>query len=368
MPNGAISIDGLEIPFQEGDTILAAAKRAGMEIPTLCYLDGLPPATSCMICVVIDKRTGRAIPSCAARASDGMELESDTERVRSLRKGALEMLLSEHLGDCDAPCSLACPASINIPKALREFRAAPDTPPQTLSLLNFEKFPCLDCHAPCEKACRRGRYDSPVAIRYILIKVRDIFRNASDKIASTEARKKIKFQSKFGPLESDDIAVFMDSASKEPRHEPEHDKLLSAKQALAETARCMDCDCAATENCALRDLADKFDANQSTFKERRGERGRGRTFARIRGEKIVMEPGKCVLCGRCVETTRERERGLVFIGRGYGKIVSPPIGTSLDEALGDLADICVERCPTGAISFLGAVDKNTTTPRSETTT
>ena len=349
-------IDGRLVPFKDGDTIAAAAKREGFDIPTLCHLDGLPPSSSCMVCVVVDKQSGRAIPSCATPARAGMELESDTDAVRSLRKGALEMLLCEHLGDCEGLCSLACPSSIDIPAALRGIRGGDNVAvARALSPFTFESFPCLDCTAPCEKACRRGRHDAPVAIRNVLLKVREVLRGAS--IAGTvEAGRKPsngkKFRSKFGSLEANDMEVFLDAASKAPRNEPGNGKGFSDKEVVAEVARCLDCDCAAAGECALRVLADKLGADSAAFKERRGEHGRGRDFARIRGKKTILEPGKCVLCGRCVETTKERESGLVFLGRGYRRVVSPPFGVSLDDALGDLASLCVERCPTGALAWI----------------
>src|SRR4030042_669968 len=113
-------IDGRDVEVPAGATVLEAARRLGLDIPTLCYLEGLPAATSCMACVV--KVAGRdgLVPSCATRAEDGMRVESETEEVREARRAALELLLGDHLGDCIGPCHGACPAHMDIPRMIRE--------------------------------------------------------------------------------------------------------------------------------------------------------------------------------------------------------------------------------------------------------
>jgi NADH dehydrogenase/NADH:ubiquinone oxidoreductase subunit G len=99
-----LRIDNRDVEVPEGATILEAARRAGIAIPTLCHLEGLPPSTSCMVCVVKVRRPDRLVPSCGAPAEDGMVVESETDEVREARRDALELLLSDHLGDCEAPC------------------------------------------------------------------------------------------------------------------------------------------------------------------------------------------------------------------------------------------------------------------------
>jgi len=76
-----------------------------------------------MACVV--KVAGRAnwIPSCATPAEDGMRVESETPEVHAARRAALAMLLSDHVGDCEAPCRATCPAHMDIPRMLREIKA-----------------------------------------------------------------------------------------------------------------------------------------------------------------------------------------------------------------------------------------------------
>ena len=68
-----ITLDGTTVPATRGDTILAAATRAGLEdrIPTLCYEPGLPPYTSCFVCVVELEGRDRLLPACSTRRSPG---------------------------------------------------------------------------------------------------------------------------------------------------------------------------------------------------------------------------------------------------------------------------------------------------------
>lgn len=147
-----------------GSTILDAARKLGVDIPTLCFLEGQAPSTSCMVCVV--KVKGRLVPSCATKAAEGMRVESETDGVRDARKAALELLLSDHLGDCVAPCQNVCPAHMNVPLMLRriaagEYRDALITVKERIAL------PAVlgrICPAPCEKGCRRGDADAPVSI------------------------------------------------------------------------------------------------------------------------------------------------------------------------------------------------------------
>jgi len=116
-------IDNHEVEVPEGGTILDAARRAGIDIPTLCFCDGFRPTTSCMLCLVRLKVDGRWVPSCATLAEEGMQVESETEEVHQLRRTGLELLLSDHLGDCMAPCHNVCPTHMDIPLMLRQVAA-----------------------------------------------------------------------------------------------------------------------------------------------------------------------------------------------------------------------------------------------------
>ena len=161
-----ITIDNRDVTVVAGATVLDAAKAAGIHIPTLCFLESCQAETSCMVCVVAVKGRSGLVPACATRVEDGMIVESDANHVREARKAAIELLLSDHLGDCIAPCQVACPCSMNIPQMIRQIRAgAPGQAVETVKArIAFPGVLGRLCHAPCEKACRRGRADSPVSI------------------------------------------------------------------------------------------------------------------------------------------------------------------------------------------------------------
>ena len=162
-----VTIDNQTIEVAAGTTILQAARQVGIEIPTLCYLDGCTPTTSCMACVVKRKDNGRLVPSCAAQVEDGLAVESQTDEVQSARREALELLLSDHPGDCIGPCQTVCPAHMDIPQMLRALTAG-DTAAAAATARSALVLPATlgrICPAPCEKGCRRGDYDAPLAIR-----------------------------------------------------------------------------------------------------------------------------------------------------------------------------------------------------------
>jgi len=164
-----ITIDGQSVAVPEGATILEAAREAGVEIPTLCYREGLPAQTSCMVCVVRVDGGQRLRPSCATKVRDGMVVESAADDVQHARLMALELLLSDHLGDCLGPCQLACPAGMDIPLMIRQIIAG-DLPGATQTVRAHIPLPAVlgrICPAPCEGACRRGSHDDAVAVRLL---------------------------------------------------------------------------------------------------------------------------------------------------------------------------------------------------------
>lgn len=162
-----LTIDGCEVEAPDGATLLQAAAQIGVEIPTLCHRDGRPHYTSCMVCAVLDRRGGRLLPACAYPAADGMDIDTRSDAVRQARRDVLALLLSEHVGDCEAPCRRACPARFRIPEMLRDGGAAAWDRAAQLAAEDLVLPGTLGwiCPAPCEKSCRRGRHDRPLAIR-----------------------------------------------------------------------------------------------------------------------------------------------------------------------------------------------------------
>lgn len=156
--------------------MLAAARKLGIEIPTLCFRESCDAATSCLVCVVKINGNPRLAPACGTAAVDGMIVESGTAEVRAARRTALELLLSDHLGDCLAPCFFACPAEMDIPTMLRQI-AADDLRGAIATVKHDIALPAVlgrICPAPCEKACRRRGLDGAVAICWLKRYVADV--------------------------------------------------------------------------------------------------------------------------------------------------------------------------------------------------
>lgn len=161
-----IRIDNKEIKVSEGTTVLEAARYAGIDIPSMCWLKGYGNSPSCMVCLVKDRKSGNLTTSCSLTAVEGMDFLSNDPEVFEARKAALELLLSDHVGDCDAPCSVACPAGMNIPLmnrliASEKFDDALKVVKEDIALPHILGY---ICPAPCEKACRRKQVDDAVSV------------------------------------------------------------------------------------------------------------------------------------------------------------------------------------------------------------
>lgn len=89
-----VTIDGRELSVPEGTTLLQAAREAGVDIPTLCYLESLTPVNVCRICVVELEGSRALVPACSRKAEDGMVVRTDSEPVRLSRRLILEFLAS----------------------------------------------------------------------------------------------------------------------------------------------------------------------------------------------------------------------------------------------------------------------------------
>ncbi len=95
-----IKINNLPIQVEEGTTILDAAKKAGIKIPTLCYLRDINAIGACRVCVVEVKGARSLVASCVYPVFEGMEVFTNTQRVLESRKKTLELLLSDHKQNC----------------------------------------------------------------------------------------------------------------------------------------------------------------------------------------------------------------------------------------------------------------------------
>ncbi|MEN6327393.1 MAG: FAD-dependent oxidoreductase, partial [Syntrophomonas sp.] len=162
----SISIDGIEINAIEGQTILETARSHGINIPTLCYDERVKVYGGCGLCVVETGDSPKLLRACATEIAPGMAVKTSSPRINASRRLTLELLLSDHVGDCRGPCLKACPAHTDVQGyvgliANRQYRKA-------LELIK-EKIPLPAsigrvCPHPCETACRRQLVEEPISI------------------------------------------------------------------------------------------------------------------------------------------------------------------------------------------------------------
>lgn len=166
MNNINIILNGKNRVGKEGETILQLAKRNDIEIPTLCNDNRLEPYSSCYVCVVEVEGMRGLQPSCSTKITEGMNIQTDNEKVRKARKTALDLLLSNHYADCVAPCKETCPAGVDvqgyislIEKGL--YREAVEL------IKEVNPLPAICgrvCVRPCEAACRRNLLDEGAGV------------------------------------------------------------------------------------------------------------------------------------------------------------------------------------------------------------
>ncbi len=156
-----LTVDGREVTLERGRTVLDAARQLGISIPTLCHVEGLEPASSCFLCCVQVEGSRTLSPSCALPAADGMVVTTDSEDIRAARRTALELLLSDHAGECIAPCAARCPAGLDVPGFVYEIAAGQnDRAMETIfDRLSLPGTLGRVCPRLCEQGCRRCDYD-----------------------------------------------------------------------------------------------------------------------------------------------------------------------------------------------------------------
>lgn len=164
-----LNIDGKEVLGLPGQTILEVARENDIFIPTLCFDERTKIYGSCGLCMCEAEGNPKLLKACATEIAPNMVIRTNTERVIESRKTNLELLLSNHVGDCRPPCVLACPAQTDCQGyvgliANGEYGAAlelvKDKIPLPASLGRV-------CPHPCEEECRRGLIDEPVSIQML---------------------------------------------------------------------------------------------------------------------------------------------------------------------------------------------------------
>ncbi len=164
-----LTIDNRQVAAKPGATVLEAARSAGIPIPTLCHVPGIEPAASCFLCAVqVEGRRGLS-PACALPAAAGMVVTTDSQDIRTARKIALELLLSDHAGDCVAPCAARCPAGLDIPAFVRQIAGGQNRRSMEVIADRLALPGSLGriCPRLCEEHCRRCDYDRGLAIGHL---------------------------------------------------------------------------------------------------------------------------------------------------------------------------------------------------------
>ena len=184
-----LTINGKNIQAPEGSTILEAARANGIYIPTLCYDEAVEVYGACGLCVVEAEGIPKLLRSCSAKVSEGMVVNTESERVIQSRKIALELLMSAHDGDCVAPCQLNCPARTDCQGyvgliANGEFEAALKLIKNKISLpASIGRV----CPHPCESACRRKNVEEPINIAQLKAFAADMDLNGESYIPECKA-------------------------------------------------------------------------------------------------------------------------------------------------------------------------------------
>lgn len=162
----SITIDGKQLTAEKGQTILSVARANGIDIPTLCHAQQVKAYGACGICLVEAEGMPRLLRSCSTQAADSMVIHTHTERVDKARKIALELLMSDHEGDCLGPCTINCPAHTNCQGYVKQI--AEGNYYEAAKIIK-EKIPLPSsigriCPHPCETDCRRKYVEEPVSI------------------------------------------------------------------------------------------------------------------------------------------------------------------------------------------------------------
>ncbi|WP_027400569.1 NADH-dependent [FeFe] hydrogenase, group A6 [Anaerovorax odorimutans] len=100
MKTCTLSINNKQITVPEETTILEAAKKLNINIPTLCYHPDQKVKANCRICLVHDKSSDKFVTACSTKVTDGAEILTNTQEVRDLQKGVLELIIANHPNDC----------------------------------------------------------------------------------------------------------------------------------------------------------------------------------------------------------------------------------------------------------------------------
>ncbi|MCF8107351.1 MAG: (2Fe-2S)-binding protein, partial [Desulfohalobiaceae bacterium] len=157
--DATLLLNGRETKFTPGQTILDVARENLVHIPTLCYLERTYPLAACRICVVELQDSDLLVPACATAANEGMDIRTDSKRVRAARAEVLKMLVSRGYHDCPV-CDAG--GECGLQDLVHEYgleNIPMTTPPQgpppeyATSFIRYWPERCILCYR-CVAACR----------------------------------------------------------------------------------------------------------------------------------------------------------------------------------------------------------------------
>jgi len=176
MPKVRININGKEIVTTDDRTLMQAALDNNIDIPHLCFDERMEAYGGCGLCVVEVEGNPKLVRSCATPVRDGMVVRTKTDRTKAARRTALELLVSDHRGDCRPPCVMGCPSNTDVQGYVGLI--ANGQYKESVALIK-EQLPipaCIGriCPHPCETECRRQLVDESVSIAKLKAFVADV--------------------------------------------------------------------------------------------------------------------------------------------------------------------------------------------------
>lgn len=162
-------INNINVEAEAGEMLINVAARYNVEIPSLCHNNKVKSYGACGICVVESAKGGKLMRSCSTEVGpqfEGMDIITESPRVVQARKIAIELLMTDHTGDCRPPCVMECPAHTDCQGYVGLIANGFET--EAIKRI-MEKIPLPAsigrvCPHPCEKACRRAALEEPISI------------------------------------------------------------------------------------------------------------------------------------------------------------------------------------------------------------